>query len=182
MSSSERLRLDLTLVLPRVDEAEDRCVARLTDALSGRPGIEGAQIVGGNSDSPPRCVHYEPNQDPLRRVRELVQSVGAQRASRYAHLVFRINGRLHARSARRVSEGLRNVPGVFEADLAASGALRIEYDSSTVLKQTLLHIVPSFGLACHATLERPSVRKASAEPAVDGGANGHDHARKGEAA
>ncbi len=190
MNAAEKLRLDLPLVLPGVDDAEDRCVARLTEALSGRPGIEEAHVVGADGDSPQLCVHYDPNQITLGRVRELVQSVGAQLASRYAHLVFRSNGPLHARSARRVADGLRGVPGVLEADVAASGALRIEYDRSTVSEQTLLHIVTSQGLAGHATLAPPAVRKVTAEPAVEtqtpdqaltqreahaDGKTGHDH-------
>lgn len=167
MSTAEKLRLDLPLVLPGVDDAEDRCVARLTEALSGRPGIEEAHVVGADGDSPQLCVHYDPNEITFGRVRELVQSVGAQLASRYAHLVFRSNGPLHARSARRVADGLRSVPGVLEADVAASGALRIEYDRSAVSEQTLLHIATSLGLAGHATLAPPAFRKATVEAAVE---------------
>ena len=36
-----RLRLDLPLLLP---DADDRCVGRLVAALSGRPGISGADV------------------------------------------------------------------------------------------------------------------------------------------
>ena len=82
MSVPEKLRLDLPLVLSGVDDAEDRCVTRLTDTLSGRPGIEEAHIVGGDGESPQLCVHYNPNEITLGRVRELVQSVGAQLGAR----------------------------------------------------------------------------------------------------
>lgn len=175
MSVPEKLRLDLPLVLSGVDDAEDRCVTRLTDALSGRPGIEEAHIVGGDGESPQLCVHYNPNEITLGRVRELVQSVGAQLGARYAHLVFRSNGPLHARAARRVADGLRNVPGVLEADVAASGALRIEYDRSTVSEQTLLLIATSLGLAGHATLEPPRVHGAGAQAVAEKHTHDHDH-------
>ena len=188
MSAPEKLRLDLPLVLPGVDDAEDRCVGRLTDALTGRPGIEEAHIVGAGGGSPQLCVHFDPNEITFGRVRELVQSVGVQLASRYAHLVFRSNGPLHARSARRVADGLRSVPGVLEADVAASGALRIEYDRSKVSEQTLLHVATSLGLAAHATLDRSSDRTAGADSTVadeqahepdhaepEAGKGGHDH-------
>ena len=176
MNAPEKLRLDLPLVLPGVDDAEDRCVGRLTDALSGRPGIEEAHIIGGNGDAPQLCVHFNPNEITFGRVRELVQSVGAQLASRYAHLVFRSNGPLHARAARRVADGLRIVPGVLEADVAVSGALRIEYDRSKVSEQTLLQVATSLGLAGHATLDRPSDRLRGTEPAVEKPAHGPGHA------
>ena len=177
MSAPEKLRLDLPLVLPGVDDAEDRCVGRLTDALSGRPGIEEAHVVGGDGDSPQLCVHYNPNEITFGRVRELVQSVGAQLSSRYAHLVFRSNGPLHARSARRVADGLRNVPGVLEADVAVSGALRIEYDRSKVSEQTLLHIATSLGLAGHATLATPSDGQAGTGSVAERQARERDHAK-----
>ena len=40
-----RLRLDLPLLLPEVDDADDRCVGRLIAALSGRPGIAEAHVA-----------------------------------------------------------------------------------------------------------------------------------------
>jgi Cd2+/Zn2+-exporting ATPase len=174
MSAPEKLRLDLPLVLPGVDDAEDRCVTRLTDALSGRPGIEEAHIVGGDGDSPQLCVHFNPNEITFGRVRELVQSVGAQLGARYAHLVFRSSGPLHARSARRVADGLRQVPGVFEADVAASGALRVEYDSSAVSREALLRIVLSLGLK-HSRLVTPPVPTASAKSTAEKREHDHDH-------
>ena len=176
MNTPETLRLDLPLVLPGVDDMQDRCVARLTQALSGRPGIKEAHILGEEGDSPQLCVHYNPNEITLGRVRELVQSVGAQLGSRYAHLVVRSSGPLPARSARRVADELRSVPGVWEADVAASGAWRIEYDRSTVSEQTLLDTATSLGLAREAALEpRPS--QATAVLGGDKPVSNHDHGK-----
>lgn len=39
MSEPVKLRLDLPLVLPDVDDANDRCVTRLLDALSTCPDL-----------------------------------------------------------------------------------------------------------------------------------------------
>ena len=156
MNAPDKLRLELPLVLPGVDR-EDQCVGRLVGLLSGRYGIEEAHVLGADGKSPQLCVHYNPNEISLGRVRELVESVGAQLASRYGHLVFRTDGALHARSARRVAEGLRNVPGVLEADVAVSGALRIEYDTTVVSEQSLFLIATDLGLGKFATLDRPVV-------------------------
>ncbi len=46
MTDTERLRINLPLVLPGVDDARDRCVSRLLDLLSGRPGLAEVHIVG----------------------------------------------------------------------------------------------------------------------------------------
>lgn len=147
MSSPKKLRLDLPLILPGVDSAQDRCVVLLTDALTGRPGIEEAHIVGIEGDSPQLCVHFDPNQVTFGRVRELVESVGAEISSQYAHLTFRASSPLHARSARRAADELRKVSGVLEADVAASGALRVEYDRSKVSDRTLLDAINSLGMS-----------------------------------
>jgi len=147
MSNSKKLRLDLPLVLPDVSGAHDRCVLRLTDALKGRNGIDDVHIVGTDSGSPQLCVHYDPDSMTLGRVRELVQSTGAEISSQYAHLAFRAKGSLLARSARRIADELRRVPGVLEADVAASGALRIEYDRSRVLQQDLIATLGSLGVS-----------------------------------
>ena len=100
MTEATTLRLDLPLVLPDVDDAQDRCVTRLIDALSGRPGISQAHVVGRERGSPQLCVHYEPATLPLARVRELVHAAGAELTERFAHLVIRGGATLHARAAR----------------------------------------------------------------------------------
>lgn len=188
MSNSKKLRLDLPLVLPDVSEAHDRCVLRLTDALKGRNGIDEVHIVGIDSGSPQLCVHYDPDSMTLGRVRELVQSVGAEISSQYAHLAFRAKGSLLARTARRIAEELRRVPGVIEADVAASGSLRIEYDRSSVSQQELIETLGSLGISGEVTpWSASSPRPVAAVPALPAAANDtvvekdeHDHsAHKG---
>lgn len=147
MSNSKKLRLDLPFVLPDLSDAHDSCVLRLTDALRGRNGIDEVHIVGIDSGSPQLCVHYDPDSMTLGRVRELVQSTGAEISSQYAHMAFRAKGSLLARSARRIADELRRVPGVLEADVAASGALRIEYDRSRVSQQELIETLGSLGVS-----------------------------------
>lgn len=187
MSNSKKLRLDLPLVLPDVSEAHDRCVLRLTDTLKGRNGIDEVHIVDIESGAPQLCVHYDPDSMTLGRVRELVQSVGAEISSQYAHLAFRANGSLLARTARRIAEELRRVPGVIEADVAASGSLRIEYDRSKVSQQELIEALGSLGISGEVVpWSVPSPRPAAAVQELPAAANdtvvdevkkdAHDHA------
>lgn len=137
MSDPVKLRLDLPLILPDVDDVEDRCVSRLIQALAGRPGIAEAHVVREVDEPPQLCIHYDPSIISLTRVRELAKSVGAQLSERFSHLVIRANEPLHARAARRLADGLRSIAGVLEADVSASGAVRIEYDSQRVSTQAL---------------------------------------------
>lgn len=145
MNQPLKLRLDLPLVLPNVD-VEDRCVSRLVGALAGRPGIAEAHVVTDAGVAPQLCIHYDPQAISLSRVRELVQSVGAELGERFSHLLIRGDESLHARAARRVADALRSVPGVLEADVAGSGAVRIEYDRQQVDRQTLLDRAANLGI------------------------------------
>ena len=187
MSNSKKLRLDLPLVLPDVSEVHDRCVLRLTDTIKGRSGIDEVHIVDIESGAPQLCVHYDPDSMTLGRVRELVPSVGAEISSQYAHLAFRANGSLLARTARRIAEELRRVPGVIEADVAASGSLRIEYDRSKVSQQELIEALGSLGISGEVVpWSVPSPRPAAAVQELPAAANdtvvdevkkdAHDHA------
>lgn len=176
MTEPTKLRLDLPLILPDVDDVKDRCVQRLIDALKGRPGIEEAHVVMEQTAAPQLCVHYDPSTISLTRLREVVSAVGVHLSDRFSHLAIRSSQPLLARSARRMADGLRAIPGVMEADVSASGAVRIEYDKEKILEGELVERAAALGL--HRTsAEADSVQSASGairEPGHDGD-HGHDH-------
>ena len=181
-----KLRLNLPLILPEVADAADRCVARLIESLSGRPGISEAHVVGADTGSPQLCVHYDPDTLALGRVREIVESTGAQIAAQFAHLVAWADAPMHARAARSLAQSLRDVPGVIEADAAASGAIRIEYDRTVLEEPVLLGRLAALGVAPTPAVgtapDRPQSldrQEVGAEPARHGqphAAGQHDHA------
>ena len=75
---TEKLRLDIPLVLPDVSHAADACVARLMDELNGRDGIEQVHVTGLQDGGPAQlCVHFDADVLSLRRIRELIVSAGA---------------------------------------------------------------------------------------------------------
>ncbi|MEC4718450.1 heavy metal translocating P-type ATPase [Noviherbaspirillum sp. CPCC 100848] len=175
-----RLRLDLPLLLPDVQDADDRCTGRLIAALSGRPGIAEAHIAR-DGGAPQLCIHYDPAQINISRVRELVHAAGAQVSERFGHLVLRADAALHARAARNVANGLRSIPGVLEADVAASGAVRIEYDRQKVSAKALLAHAATLGLkaldAAPADTAKPDDHGSHEHGKDDGDHTGHDHAK-----
>jgi len=167
MSEASKFRLDLPLVLPDVPDIEDRCVGRLTSTLAGRPGIDEAHIVTGPAGTSQLCVHYDPDVISLGRVRELVQAAGADLSTRFSHLLITGDESMHARAARRVAAGLRAVEGVIEADVAASGVVRLEYDRQRVSEQALLDQAAVLGVRGTGPTVGPTVTAA---------ADRHDHA------
>ena len=61
---TEKLRLELPLLLPEVDDTADGCVARLVANLSAREGVREAHIVAAEGDFPAKlCVHYDAKQN-----------------------------------------------------------------------------------------------------------------------
>ncbi|WP_431273232.1 heavy metal translocating P-type ATPase [Variovorax ureilyticus] len=178
MNEPSKLRLDLPLILPDVHEVDDRCVHRLIDALKGRPGVAEAHIVPDDSQAPQLCVHYDPNVISLTRVREIVESVGAQLSDRYSHLSIRADRALDVRAARRIADQLREFKGVLEADVSGSGAVRIEYDRQLVSEQALRDRANELGV--HAGGAVGASRDAVAGAVVHAPHDGHEHHEHGD--
>ena len=145
MTDHSTTRIDLPLILPDVPDASDRCVTRLISILAGRPGIDDAHLVDTDSPAPMLCVHFDPAVITLARVRDLVDSTGAQITSQYAHLFMRASVPLHARAAQTFADTLRRIPGVLEADVSPFGAIRIEFDRTVLAEDTLIEKASRLG-------------------------------------
>ena len=170
MTDTTQLRIDLPLVLPGVDDARDRCVARLIELLVGRPGISKAHIVRPDGPAPELCIHYDPATLSLSRVRELAHAAGAELSAAFGHLLITTSAAMQPRRASRIAESLRKAPGVLEADVAASGAVRIEYERSKTSEQALRDAASRLGLSA----EGPAPEATEPAPARGEHAD-HDH-------
>lgn len=126
MVQPTKLALELPLILPDVEDSADRCVGRLIEALSGRPGIEHAHIKESSDHQLQLCVHYDPGVISLSRLREIAHATGAQLSETYGHFLARIDSK-HTRRARQLSADLRKLPGVVEAEVSPIGTIRIEF-------------------------------------------------------
>ncbi|MCR5882186.1 cadmium-translocating P-type ATPase [Rhizobacter sp. J219] len=175
MSNPQRLNLELSIVLPSVADERDGCVQRLTKALEEQPGVDKAHIKT-DGDHPQLCIHFDPDQVPLRKVRELALSTGAQLTERYGHLVARQEP-THARAARRLTEQLRAIPGVLEADASASGVARIEYDRQLLPDSQLLGRLKALDLRVDDASKpaSPATVATAHQHADHAGAEPHNH-------
>ena len=170
MTDATKLRLDLPLVLPGIADARDRCVARLIELLAGRPGISEAHIVGPVGPAPELCVHYDPATLSLGRVRELAHAAGAELSAAFGHLLITTSAAMQPRAASRIAESLRKEQGVLEAEVAASGAVRIEYDRGKTSEKVLRDAATKLGLS-----GKGPAPKAVEPVAGKGEHAGHDH-------
>ena len=155
MNETQKLRLDLPLLLPGIGDPTDPCISRLTDKLAGRPGIAEAHIVGVEEGKTRLCVHYDPGVISLARVRELVQSTGLQITGQFGHVVGQVDMPVQARSAQRMAEQLRAVRGVIEADVSAAGLARVEFDRSLVDDERLRALLSDMGISMDAVTQTP---------------------------
>ncbi|MEP0546364.1 MAG: heavy metal translocating P-type ATPase [Rhodothermales bacterium] len=163
----ETFRFDLPVVLPEVPDARDACVTRLTDELAATEGVERAHVVPAENGEPAQvCIHYDPDQLALPRIRRIAERAGARITGRYGHVLWEADGLAHQRRARTVTERLKQQPGVVEAEANATGPIRIEFDREATDEAALRRALADLGV---------TVAPEPAEVAAVDHA-GHDHA------
>ncbi len=178
---TETVRLDIELLLPEVPDEADRCIERLSGELQGRPGVEKAHVVAAQGDAPAQlCIHYDPDIVPLERVRQLARGAGAALTEQYQHLLWTdVEGLGHTRRARTVSERLRQLPGVVEAEASAAGVIRAEFSRTEISLDQIRTALADMGVY-QKSEDGKLATPAKAEHAGDGDHSGHDHGEHAE--
>ena len=172
-SEANRLRLDLTVLLPGVPHEADACVGRLVGELAGRDGIDQVHVVPAAGDEPARlCIHYRPEVLSLGRIREIAEGAGARITERFGHILWQTGGLSDERRARTVSELLQRTDGVLEAVATVAGPVRIEFDRTLTSEGALRELLDDLSI---------DVRAPLAKAAAPGGriAEKHEHEHGG---
>ena len=160
---TDKVVLDLPVLLPDALDGRDQCVQRLTATLTGAPGLEEVHVVAAADGAPARlCLHYDPRVTNMARIRGVAEAGGAQLTEQYQHVLWTASGIGHIRKARAVAEALRRLPGVMEAEVTP-GLVRAEIDRSQINDEAL-----------RATLDQHGVGVAGGQTDHDEHA-GHDH-------
>ena len=125
----QKLRLDIPVLLPEISDAADACVARLIGSLEGRAGVDEVHVLQRGVGQPAElCIHFDPDAISLQRIRELAKASGVEISQRFGHIVWQVDGVTHQRRARTITERLRAIEGVLEAEANANGLVRVEFD------------------------------------------------------
>jgi len=141
---TEKLSLQLALVLPDVPDEWDSCIQRLIDTLTAQ-GIAKVHIVAQDG-KPFLCLHYDPSRMGLRQVRALAQAGGAQLGARYRHELMRIEGMDCSTCATVIEHALHRLDGVLEASVSyAAERMRLEYDSERVTRKAIVERLAALG-------------------------------------
>jgi len=143
---TDKVVLDLPLLLPDALDGRDRCVQRLTATLTGAPGMEDVHVVEAADGAPARlCLHYDPATTNVARIRGIAEAGGAKLTEQFAHVLWTVSGIGHARKARAVAEALRRAPGVMEAEVTA-GLVRVELDRAVIDDAGLRAVLDQHGV------------------------------------
>ena len=128
------------------------------DPRNRSDGRSGAQIT----------ARPDPEVLPLARIREIARTAGAQITARFGHLTWNVSGIGHERRARTVTEKLRSLGGILEAEASAAGIVHIEFDRSKISEESIASSLRDLGVK----------RVGHALPALAGKKDahaGHDH-------
>lgn len=143
---TDKLTLDLPVLLPDALDGRDQCVDRLTATLRGAPGLEKVHVVDASTDAPARlCMHYDPTVTNVARIRGLAEGAGATLTEQFRHVLWTVTGIGHVRRARTIAESLRRVPGVHEAEVSP-GIVRVEFDRTEANDAQLQSVLRDLGV------------------------------------
>ena len=143
--ATEKLRLNVPILLPEVPDERDECLTRLDAMLVDREGILESHVLP--DETPPKlCIHYDPEQVSLKRVRELAEAAGARLTAKYGHFLAELSGTRAPRAARAKAERLARLDGVLEAEVSGAGAIRVEFDRDVIPDAQLRAVVSKLGL------------------------------------
>ena len=125
---TEKLRIDIRVLLPDLPDARDQCVIRLRELIEAKEGVDAAHLLEGREGGPEQmCIHYDPDQISLGGVRELARRAGGRLSEQFGHLLLKTEP-VHSRRARTLSARLQRLEGILEAEMTADGVVRVEFD------------------------------------------------------
>ncbi len=140
----QKLKIDIPILLPKIPDVKDRCVTRIIEQLESRSGIGKVHIKEGTPAE--LCIHYDPDIIPLKVVKIIAETNGAEITHRYHHLLLDVQGIRHQRHARTIEAGLRDTEGIIEASVSAAGVIRLELDLKLTSLVKVTEVIKKEGL------------------------------------
>ena len=144
----EKLRIEIPLILPEVPDDKDACVHNLIELLEDEKGIDKVHVkMLDGSNVPHLCFHYNPSEITVSRIRLLAEQTGASISERIGHKLIEVRGVRHPRQARNIEKKLKELPGMLEISVSASGMIRAEFEKIKLGEAELLQALRRQGLS-----------------------------------
>ncbi|GHC93034.1 ATPase [Pseudorhodoferax aquiterrae] len=175
---TNKLKLDIPILLPDLPQGPDACVARLIEQLQGRPGVDKVHVDGASESAPAQlCIHFDPQVLPVARIRELAQAAGATITRRFGHLHRNFDGLTHQRRAETVTEHLKGLRGVIEAGASPTGSVEVEFDREVTSEEAILASLKTLGVTAveEKSASAPQAHAPHDHAPHDHGPDGHAH-------
>ncbi len=141
---TEKLQLDLTLLLPEMEDG-DACISLLTQELEATRGVSKAHVVRQNGAAQ-LCLHYDPNLVSLSKIDRLARDAGARISDRYRHETIPLDSIPAADAADTLAQALMALPGMLHAQVNyAAGMASVAYDSQELSRDDIDQILREMG-------------------------------------
>lgn len=143
----KKLQIDIPQILPGVPNDKDHCVHEFIKLLRQEKGVEDVHVLDKKEKGVPQlCFHYDPSQISISHIRSLSKQVGSSITEKIGHKLIKVKGIRHTRQARTIELALRGISGMIEADVSATGMIRLEYDRAVTDESEIDNILQKEGL------------------------------------
>jgi Cd2+/Zn2+-exporting ATPase len=143
----KKLQIKIPLLLPEVPDEKDQCVQKLIQQLQSKEGLEKVHVADETDNGVPQlCFHYDPELISIDRIQSLAEQNGAEITEKFGHKLIEVEGIRHTRHARHIERDLRDIAGILEASVSASGMVRVEYDTAKVDEAEIMKALRKEGL------------------------------------
>ena len=144
----KKLRIEIPLILPEVPDDKDPCVQNFIDLLEDHKGIDKVHVMQvDDSDVPHLCFHYNSSEISISRIRLIAEQIGSSISEKIGHKLIEVKGIRHPRQARNIESKLKELPGMLEVSVSASGMIRAEYEKLKLEETDLLEALRKEGLS-----------------------------------
>lgn len=144
----KKLQIEIPLILPEVPDDKDPCVQDFIKLLEEQEGIEKVHVEqNSDSDVPHLCFHYNPAEISISRIRKIAKQIGSSISEKIGHKLIEVGGIRHTRQARNIEQALKNLPGMLEVSVSASGMVRAEFEKAKLEESKIIEILEKEGLS-----------------------------------
>ncbi|RME00161.1 MAG: cation-translocating P-type ATPase, partial [Calditrichaeota bacterium] len=142
---SEKVQLDLDLLLPDIPDEKDQCVDRLQRLGQEQKGIDQIHLDHKNGKAV-LCIHYDTRYLTLSQVERMMQQTGARLSQRYQHETLHITDMDCADCASSIEHIVGRVDGVLDVVVNyPAEKLRVEYDSRKLHHAKIIKLINALG-------------------------------------
>jgi Cd2+/Zn2+-exporting ATPase len=143
--TEKTIELEIPLLLPGVEDEQDKCLSRLETSLKNQKGIQRSHLEREKTPVD-LCLHYDPNILSLADVKRLAKRAGADIINRYHHEIITIEGMDCSDCALVIEHSVGRLEGVLNVAVNyPAQKMRLEYDVHKTDRKSVEKRVRSLG-------------------------------------